>query len=316
MAGIACPTFLRGRRMRVTRLDNAGRPVAGDCAFVVTKGFVSVELGAEVEDGEETTVTNAAGEVCVSEKACDQLKWRNVTITFCQVDPDLIQIINPTYKKVIDAAGNTVGWRGSTNLSCDTGYALEIWMDTANVDSSVVPAYADGVWGYLLLPWVVGGAPGDLTIENGALSFVFNGRTKAGGGWGVGPYDITKIGTNDPAPLASPIQADEDMDLELVYLQPPDAQCGCQKLLSPPIIQTLEADATDDTKMTASLLPKNSTDGAGKDLSVNWGDGTPTVSATDGTAVTHKYTTPGTYTVILMQEDSPSTSQTITVPFS
>ncbi|MFI6326575.1 PKD domain-containing protein [Nonomuraea sp. NPDC050556] len=302
--------------MRVTRLDNAGRPISSACAFVVTSGFVSVELGAEVEDGEETTVTNAAGEICVSEKACDQLKWRNVTITFCQVDPDLVQIINPTYKKVVDAAGNTVGWRGSSSLSCDTGYALEIWMDTTNVDNTVIPSYADGVWGYLLLPWVVGGAPGDLTIENGALSFVFNGRTKSGGGWGVGPYDITKIGTAKPAPLATPIAADEDMDLELVYLTPPAAQCGCQTLLGAPIIQDLSKDSTDNTNMTASLTPKNSVDGTGKRLSINWGDGTPTVAAVDSVAQTHQYAAAGTYTVILMQEDSPSTSQSATVPFS
>lgn len=316
MAGIACPTFLRGRRMRVTRLDNAGRPVYGAQAFVVTAGFVSVELGAEVEDGEETTVTNASGEICVSEKSPDQVKWRNITMTFCQVDPDLIQMINPTAKKVLDGHGNTVGWRTTQALSGDAGFALEIWTDLANVDATVVDPDGEGAWGYVLLPWCVGGAPGDLTIENGALSFVFNGTTKVGGGWGVGPYNITMANAKC-GPLLTPILSDEDSHIQIVSCKPPVAACGAQLLASPPKIVSVLEDTTDDTRMTVKVTAVNDPVTPAKELTVYYGDGTAGVKfMPPAVPAPYKYANAGTYTIEVQQDTGPRATHQVTVPFT
>jgi hypothetical protein len=64
--------LVRGRKMRVTRLDGCGRPMYGDCASVVSEGFISVALTANTNEGEAINVTNAAGKTCVSDTPCTE----------------------------------------------------------------------------------------------------------------------------------------------------------------------------------------------------------------------------------------------------
>jgi len=61
MAQSRCFSPVRGRAMRVTRLDGCGRPVYGDGSVGVSDGFVSVAFTANTDEGEEINVTNAAG---------------------------------------------------------------------------------------------------------------------------------------------------------------------------------------------------------------------------------------------------------------
>ena len=85
-----CFTPIRGRRMRVTRVNNLGRPVYGPNAFAVTGGFISIQMSPEVSEGEEIEIKTAAGEICVAEKSCDTLRWWTVQIEFCRVDSFLL----------------------------------------------------------------------------------------------------------------------------------------------------------------------------------------------------------------------------------
>ena len=69
MAQSKAAKYLRGKRMRVTVLDTAGRPVVGDSSVVSTKGAVTVAYTTITEEGEAITTTNMGGETCVSESA-------------------------------------------------------------------------------------------------------------------------------------------------------------------------------------------------------------------------------------------------------
>lgn len=311
-----CPSFLRGNVMRVTRLNSCGQPIYGDCNQVVSDGFVTVTLSAEVQEGEEVTVTKANGQTCVSDKACDQLRWYTVETEFCQVDPDLIQIMNPTWEKILDYQGDTIGYDAKGNLSCDTGFGLEIWMDTYGATDACSGEGSQGAFGYLLLPWVVGGAPGDLEIGNDAISFTFSGRTKLGSRWGKGPYPVM-LGENAiPGPLLTPVTSDTQYRLFVTTIRPPEAECGCQPVDRPtpePAELTITGIAGETPRMTVRLRADNHGFGP---VVIDWGDGEPTTTAADGSYVTHTYAADGDYTITVADQQTPAITVTkdISIP--
>ena len=103
---MACPSLLRGTALRATRLDACGRPVYGDCNQVVSDGFVTISMSAETEEGEDISVTKANGKTCVSEAGCEQLSYYSLEMEFCEVDPDLVAIMNPSFEIYRDFDGN------------------------------------------------------------------------------------------------------------------------------------------------------------------------------------------------------------------
>jgi hypothetical protein len=225
-----CWSSIRGRRLRVTKVDNCGTPVAGTCSQVVSDGFVSVEFSPEIAEGEEVEVRKADGTICVSDSGCPELKWINVEIAFCVVDPDLFSLVTG-WETVLDHAANAVGNRVSGKVSCDEGFALELWSDIPRQDCG---ATGFRQYGYFLLPWVVNGTIGDFSLENDAATFTLSARTKAGGAWGVGPHNVDAIDVaNTPGPLLTPIGPDDHMDLHVTTIEPPAAVCGCQPLVIP-----------------------------------------------------------------------------------
>lgn len=197
-----CFSLIRGRAMRVTRLNGCGAVVPGSQSQVVTKGFISVGLTSNTEEGEAISITNANGDVCISDTPAPKFTGYGVEINLCGVDPSLIGILTgqPLVQDPDTGTGSPaeyLGFRVNSGVSLDdSGFGLELW--------SGVPAAACGVggtqqYGYFLLPYLKGGVIGDFTVENGAINFTITGaQTKDGAGWGVGPYDVVNaVGTNE-----------------------------------------------------------------------------------------------------------------------
>ena len=164
-----CLTPIKGRRIRVTKLDDCARPVYGDASSAVSDGFTTITFTANTTESDEINITNAAGEVCVYEPAETTLVGYGVEIAFCNVDPDVFALI--TGQSVIeDADGNVVGFSVNTKVKLTSGFALEIWTGVAGGDACTTPG-AQGNYGYLLVPYLRGGIVGDFTIENNAVTF-------------------------------------------------------------------------------------------------------------------------------------------------
>lgn len=194
MANICYPV-VRGRRLRATRLDGCGNPVLGPDSTVVTAGFISVALTANVEEGEAINVTNANGDVCVLDQPAPKFTDYSVEITFCDVNPTLFNLMSG--QPLVTNGLDTVGFRMNSEVdAAGSGFALELW---TGVPSDACEVGSGQSYGYLLLPFLQGGVLGDFTIENAAINFVLTGaRTKKGSGWGVGPYDVvTNPGTSE-----------------------------------------------------------------------------------------------------------------------
>jgi hypothetical protein len=87
---------------------------------VVTKGFVSVEYAAEVDDGEEIDQRDANGDSCGHVPARQRIKFYNVTVTACRVDPELYSLFTGA-PIVLAEAGVSAGLRVTT---CERKWTL------------------------------------------------------------------------------------------------------------------------------------------------------------------------------------------------
>ena len=224
--------LVRGRMMRVTRVDGCCAPAYGDDNMVVTEGFVSVALTANINEPEEILVTNANGKTCVRDPGQAEFQGYGVEITFCEVSPCLFSIVTgqPT---VVDANGDVVGFRMNSGVSLSgSGFALEVWMGVPGVACTGEA----GGFGYLLLPCLQGGVIGDFTIENAAITFTVTGAsTKDGNGWGNGPYEVVADtdGTT-PTVLPEPLDADDHLYVAFTTIEPPEVTDGCVALVAGP----------------------------------------------------------------------------------
>jgi hypothetical protein len=273
--------FLRGKRMRVTVLDIAGRPVIGDSSVVSTKGAVTVSYTTNVEDGEAVNVPNMNGEPCVVEGATQTFTGFSVEIEFCDVDYALLEILTGQ-EAYVDENGVVIGITESTDVDLSAvNFALEMWLGTT------VP----GEWGYVLTPFLSGGTIGDISVENGAISLTVTGlSTKNGNAWGKGPYNVEKV-AGVASPLRIGLKANDHRRIFNTEVAPPPVYAGATPLLdsTDPAITSVTATVTG---MSAALAPvPTGTDPVWYDF----GDGSWDYAETG--SYTHEYEEAGTYTV-------------------
>lgn len=243
-------TLVRGRAMRVTRLDACGRTVLGPDSVVVSKGFISIGFTANTEEGEAISVTNANGEPCVLDTPVPRFTGYTAEVAFCGVNPELVNLMTGQ-PLVMNAAGTqAVGFRTNSQIDLgSSGFALEAW--------SVVPSggcddeNAEGAYGYFLFPFLKGGVLGDFAIANDAVNFTLSGATtRDGTEWGVGPFDVTRDENGVAGPLNEPMDTYDHKHLELVTVPPPTPEDGAI---------ALGVEATGATAgIPATLTPANS----------------------------------------------------------
>lgn len=220
-----CFTPIRGRRVRVTELDECGQiDLAG--AFVVSEGFITVTLSAQNETGDEYVQKNAHGALCVNERNPDVLKRLNVSVDWCQVDPDVINLITG-FPVELDGS-DPVGFRIAEG-PYTARFAMEVWTDLAG---NVCDEDGNKCYGYVLLPLITGAAiAGDVVFQNQNATFQTAGYTEGHSGWGVGPWNV--IGS--PAgPLDQAIADDEHALIRTTCVAPPAAVCGAQAIPGSP----------------------------------------------------------------------------------
>lgn len=293
-----CASYVRGRVLRVTRLDSCGRVVYGPDSVVTSTGFVSVAYTANIDDGEEINLPNANGDRCVYVPAKPSFLGYTAEITFCNVDPDLFAMMTGQ-RVVTDAFGDVVGFTMDTSVSADdSAFALEVWAGSPS--ASGCEEGSAGTFGYILLPFLQGGVVGDFTIENAEVTFtISNAATRDGNAWGVGPYDVVLDISSLPAPLPDPLTTTDHLYFIQTGVAPPEAQCGARPLLDPDAEPLTDVDAV-ATGLSVDFDPVP----AGSDpWWVDFGDGTWDYEAL-GTTITHVYETEGSYDWTAYRNDS------------
>lgn len=180
---------VRGKRIRITRLDHCGRvPNGGDPdAFVVSEGFISVQLSSTTEEGPEITERGITGAIVVNEKLPDSFKRMTMELTFAGVNPAMVPMVSNA-EGYFDAAGDNAGFTLSEG-EINKWFAFELWTGISGVACDPDEEDASG---YMLLPFVNGGTIGDITVNGeNSINFSMTGAyTKGGNAWGVGPYHV------------------------------------------------------------------------------------------------------------------------------
>lgn len=231
-----CYTPWKVPTVRATLLNSCGAAVTGTCSTVVSNGIISVAMTKEYEDRQEFFVKNGNGDFCVRETNAPVLKWINLEITFCNVDPELVNIMSaePLVADDADSPVNT-GYSTQEGSAASANFAFETW---TRISGTGIPCTGTNQveYGYVLFPWVAEGTIGDMTFQNDTVSFILNARTKSSSLWGVGPYfvdlsDATAT-LNNEIKLLTPILSTQHHRMFLTRKAPPTAACGCVPLFT------------------------------------------------------------------------------------
>ena len=231
---------VRGKRLRATKVDRCGLPLAGEGSSLVTSGFVSVNYTPNMEEGEDLTQKNADGKNCVVDRTEPEMKWVDVSAVLCEVDVELLAMMT-NLPQVLDYANRPTGFRMSKNIDLATGVALEVWSGTAGdecdtpLDDSILDLDAPLVnYGYWLAPAIVEGTRGEIEIAASVATFTLTGRAVSGPRWGLGPYDVVaQDASNTAGRLLTPLTKDDFVHVDEVTIAPPAVTEGAVELTLP-----------------------------------------------------------------------------------
>lgn len=220
---MTCPLIANLDTVRVTRVDACGRPVCGDDNGFVFDCLASVAMNPNTDDGDDVSYKAANGRQCGFKRGCPTFNGYDVEVNFFSVSPEFLEITtgNPV---VYDYAGKPIGY-DDCSLQCNSGFALELWAEVLGEDVCATGG-SGGAWIYFLLPWVTNGILGDLEVGSEAVTLQLTGATRAGGGWGTGPYDvIAKDAAGTPSPLLTPLGATCHRRTMVTTIAPPNPVC-------------------------------------------------------------------------------------------
>lgn len=211
-------TPVLGKRIRVTPCNACG-VVEDGAESVVTDGFITVGLSAEVEDGTEIVQKNASGNICVNELGNPSFKRFNVEMEMCGVNPRLVTAT--TNAEIYTDGDDEIGFTVPEG-EMDSYFVFEIWTGLTGAQGSCSEG-GDEASGYMLLPIVAGGTLGDITIdgENAVTFSLANAATRGGNQWGTGLFEVVKTAEGTSAKLPEPIDPLDHLLIIDTALTPP-----------------------------------------------------------------------------------------------
>lgn len=285
-----CHSVVRAPAARVTRLGPCGEVLAEACAYAVTESFVDITLTRVMQDRQDALQLNANGDICVDKPKAPILRWYEVVITFCGVDPELFNIVSAEPLILDDSVvPEAVGWCTLPDSAAASNFALEFWTGTEDEGCDD----DDTIYGYGILPRVTQGMIGDVTIANGVVNFTVSAITRPGNQWGVGPYNViineTGLNAGLPAPLLVAIDPTAHKCFQWTKLGPPEGFCGCQSLDPEDLVFEVEPLVGAAAVVRTATFP---VDGNGDPLLpgiIDWDDATADEVVTSGTTVQHTY---------------------------
>jgi hypothetical protein len=230
-----CVSLARGKMLRITKLDSCGAVVSGAGGTLTAKAFISGTITPNYADTEEITQQDANGDLCIDDRSPVALRWLDIELNVCTVDPTMINLVTGDPIVVDDASPtpNNVGFRIDGAVSGSANFGLEIW---EGVTGQACTAGGFTNYGYFLFPWVKDAQWGEWTHENGALTFTWTARAVFNSQWGTGPYLVRRDATT-PATiekLVTAIGPTTAMHFEVTSAPLPTPACGATVLTPAP----------------------------------------------------------------------------------
>ena len=227
--------LVKGTRLRATKVDSCGKPVAGPRNRLVTAGFVSLGLTAVMREAADLTQDNAEGKECVTDRTAPERRWYTPALELCNVNPGLITMFTG-WENVLDANDEVIGFRDQKEIESDYGIALEVWTSGKSEDDCAEAPATDEIlletgsgrkYGYFLFAgteWTLG----DITIGATVATLTLTGRTIAMPHWGKGPYNVQADENGDAVRLLQPTSKKEHLTVFRTPIAPPEPTVGNQ----------------------------------------------------------------------------------------
>ncbi len=186
-----CRAQIQSCAMRVARLDNNGVPLPGASNLYVSSDFISLEMSAELNEGEEFEAKNACGRDLFNFKDCDRIKRLNISLTLGTPDPQLTELL--VGGSVLNDAGD-VGYAFPVLNAplCRNGVSIELWARRITGGGSLDPnaPYAWWVFPKVLLTF------NTATFENGPFQPAIEGYAVENENWNDGPLNDWPLDTD------------------------------------------------------------------------------------------------------------------------
>ncbi|WP_030236764.1 hypothetical protein [Streptomyces sp. NRRL S-350] len=218
---MGCPLTAEASTIRLTKVDGCGRPVCANDSGYVFDCFSTLAMNVNTTDGTDIEYKAANGRQCGFKRGCPTFNGYDLELHFFSLAPEFIDIAtgNPVY---FGYDGKPIGY-DDCSVQCNSGFALEIWTEVISDECAVG---ATGQWMYFLLPWVTNGLLGDIELGSEAVDLTLTGATRAGGKWGVGPYNVqAKDAANTAGTMLTPLGSTCHRRTFLTTIAPPAAVC-------------------------------------------------------------------------------------------
>lgn len=184
-----CLPQVQACAIRVAVLDASGVPRPGAENLYTSSAFTEVTWNPNVKDAAEIEEENACGDLCVSFRGDDSIKWWDWGITLCSADP---------YLEAIFSGGSVLDMTAELGAGAPSGYAappigviqserisVELWAKRV-LDGDLDPDFPYAWWAF---PKVANLRPGDRTFGSGNQTPEFTGRSLENPNWFDGPLN-------------------------------------------------------------------------------------------------------------------------------
>lgn len=183
-----CPKSIKACAMRITRQNSCGvalDPLTPN-SRIQTAGFMEVKLSPDIEGGEDITMKNGCGDICIRDKDCDRLKGFDVEMKLCGVPLPVLEMLLDVTLLEGTTPGEFKGavLRESKGAPCEDPKSIELWSKNSNRAQCLVAGEVTNVYLQWLLPftrnWEISG---DLTFSTGALEVTVKGYAENNPNW-------------------------------------------------------------------------------------------------------------------------------------
>lgn len=218
-----------GVKLRLTKVNSCGLPLAGPANRIVTDGFVTANFTPQLKDAADLDQNNAEGLICVTERTAPQRKRWQMALELCNVDTGVIALLT-SWQQLLDYADNPNGFQDSESVESDLGVAVEIWTGGKSATDCPAPTTDDifsnpgtgKQYGYMLA-FGTEFMLGNVNVGAQVSTLTLTGITFTGPQWGKGPYNVAAIDSSNTAGrLLTPTNDDSQLLMFRTPIAPPE----------------------------------------------------------------------------------------------
>lgn len=176
-----CLNLVAPTKARLTRLDIDGTPITGAKQAIEFCDLLSINMQADIEEGEESIVKLANGRPCFMLKRPSFIKRFTIELNACKFTAQILELVGNT---LIGTGEGTGVLLGGTNPCSSTEHpmvAVEFWVEMRDCNSPILQ------YAYICLPAaMLDWTGGEFGSDNVPLQI--RGYSLANPNWVQGPW--------------------------------------------------------------------------------------------------------------------------------